>query len=145
MQLGTPPTGYHNVTPFLMIVNMDRTLEFLKKAFGATVLEDHRTPDGHGMHAEVRVGDSIIMLSERTKDCPAMNSMLYLYVSDVDATYASAIAAGAKSMAEPKDQFYGDRSGGVTDESGIQWWIATRKETLSAEEIAKRAAEAKPK
>ena len=91
------------------------------------------------MHAEVKIGDSIIMMGEPTAECKPMPAMIHLYVPDADATYRRALAAGAKSVREPADQFYGNRSGGVEDACGNQWWMATRKEEVSPEEMGRRA------
>ena len=90
------------------------------------------------MHAEVKIGDSRIMLAEACGAWTPMPTMIHLYVPDTDATYRSALEAGATSLQEPADQFYGDRSGGVKDAFGNHWWIATHKEDLSAEEMQRR-------
>ena len=93
------------------------------------------------MHAQMKIGDSIIMLSDARAEWMPMPCMFYLYVNDTDATYARAMKAGGKSLREPATQFYGDRSGGVQDPCGNQWWIATHVEDVSPEEMEKRAAE----
>jgi uncharacterized glyoxalase superfamily protein PhnB len=97
-------------------------------------------PDGVVMHAEVRIGDSMVMLSDGGGEWKPMPAVLYLYVPDADATYRRALDAGATSVQEPTTQFYGDRHGGVRDPSGNVWWIATRVEDVSPEELQKRAA-----
>jgi uncharacterized glyoxalase superfamily protein PhnB len=97
-------------------------------------------PDGGVMHAEVKVGDSKLMMGEPMGDWKAKPCSLYLYVEDVDAVYQRAIQAGGTSVREPSDQFYGDRTGGVIDPSGNYWGIATHVEDVSHEEMAKRAA-----
>ena len=97
-------------------------------------------PDGTIMHAEVRIGDSLVMMGEPMGDGQPLFGSLYLYVHDVDAVYKRALQAGATSTSEPADQFYGDRSAGIKDPVGNQWWIATHKEDLPPEEIARRAA-----
>ena len=134
------PEGFHTITPYLVVQGVSKLIDFLKQAFDAK--EIHRTamPDGTVMHAEVKIGDSPVMMGEARGDYAAMPACLYLYVTDVDAVYKRAVQAGGKSVAEPKDQFYGDRSGGVKDFCGNQWWIATHQEDVSAEEIARRAA-----
>jgi uncharacterized glyoxalase superfamily protein PhnB len=101
-------------------------------------------PDGKVMHAEVRIADSLVLLAEASEQFPAMPSMLSVYVEDVDATYAKAVAAGATPVRPPADQFYGDRSGGVKDQGGNQWWFATHIEDVEPDEIARRAAAMKP-
>lgn len=136
------PDGYHSLTPYIVAKDVAKTIAFLKAAFGATELfPPLTTPDGTIKHAEVKIGDSVVMFCEAQQDCPAKACMLYHYVADVDAVYKRAIQAGGKSIREPEDQFYGDRSGGVIDPSGNEWWIGTHKEDLSGEEIARRAAE----
>jgi uncharacterized glyoxalase superfamily protein PhnB len=95
--------------------------------------------DGTVHHAEVKIGDSIVMMGEPAEPAKARPSSLYLYVPDVDAAYKAALAAGAKSLMEPADQFYGDRSGGVEDPSGNHWYVATHVADISPEEMQKRA------
>jgi uncharacterized glyoxalase superfamily protein PhnB len=94
------------------------------------------------MHASVRVGDSPVMLGEATDEWKPMPCGLHLYVEDTDAAYATAIAAGARSLREPADQFYGDRAAGVVDDAGNQWWIATHVEDVSREEMERRMKQA---
>jgi uncharacterized glyoxalase superfamily protein PhnB len=96
-------------------------------------------PDGSIGHAEVKIGDSIIMMSEPMGDMQPMPASIYLYVQETDAVYQRALQAGATSLTEPADQFYGDRSAGVKDPAGNQWWIATHKEDVPPEEMVKRA------
>jgi uncharacterized glyoxalase superfamily protein PhnB len=102
-------------------------------------------PDGTIMHVEVRIGDSKVMMGEPTGQFQPMPAMLYVYVKDTDATYLSAMRAGATSLMEPADQFYGDRNAGVEDPCGNRWWIATHKEDVPAEEMARRARQAAAK
>jgi PhnB protein len=134
------PIGYHAVTPYLLVRSIDDQIRFLEKAFGAIVTERIDTPMGT-MHAEVKIGDSIIMMGPAGTGRPAMPVMLYLYVADADKAYERAMNAGGTSIMPPQDQYYGDRSGAVKDSNDNQWWVATRKENLSPEEMAKRAAE----
>jgi len=136
------PEGYHTVTPYLVGPDVAGLLKFLAAAFGATETERVTDPGGAVRHAEVQIGDSRVMMGEPTGDYAPMPAMLQLYVEDVDAVYQRALRAGGISIEEPADQFYGDRRGGVRDPSGNQWWISTRKENLSHEEIASRAAAA---
>jgi len=136
------PEGYHTVTPYLVGPDVAGLLKFLAAAFGATETERVTDPGGAVRHAEVQIGDSRVMMGEPTGDYAPMPAMLQLYVEDVDAVYQRALRVGGISIEEPADQFYGDRRGGVRDPSGNQWWISTRKENLSHEEIARRAAAA---
>jgi PhnB protein len=133
------PEGYHSVTPYLVVENAERLMDFLKKAFGA--VEVHRTagPDGSIRHAEARIGDSMIMMGQARAPWTPRPAMLYLYVPDVDATYAKALAAGGKAAQEPTTHFYGDRSGAVDDSQGNQWWMATHVEDVPPEELQRRA------
>jgi PhnB protein len=124
-----------------MVKGVEDFITFLAKAFGAESIEMIRDPEGRVMHAEVKIGDSIMMLGEPNKDWPAAASGYYLYVEDCDAWFDKAIAAGATVIAPVADQFYGDRSGGVQDAWGNKWWLATRKETLSEEELNRRGQE----
>jgi PhnB protein len=135
------PEEYHTVTPFLLVKDAGKQIDFLIRAFNATEKERHNSPDGKVMHAEVRIGDSIIMLGEATEKWQPMSSMFYLYVADVDSVYKQAVNAGGKSLREPTNEFYGDRSAGVADEAGNQWWIATPVEDVSPEEMKRREAE----
>lgn len=129
---------YSDVTPYLIVADAVRLLEFLKATFGSTEIEMMEGDAGQIMHAEVRVGDSIIMMSQASDQFPAMPVMLYVYVTDCDATYKKAIAAGGTSTREPANQFYGDRSCAVKDHSGNLWCIATHVEDVTPEEIVRR-------
>jgi len=132
------PEGYHSITPYLVVQSAEKLIDFLKAAFGARETVRLLQPDGSIGHTEMRIGDSVLMLSEARAQWKAMPATLYLYLEDVDAAYARALAAGATGVAEPKDQFYGDRSGGVQDMCGNFWWVATRTEDLSEEELKRR-------
>jgi uncharacterized glyoxalase superfamily protein PhnB len=133
------PEGHHSVTPYLVVRGVARLIDFLKQAFEAEEINRTARPDGGIGHAEVRIGDSMVMMGEPAGDFQAMPAMLYLYVEDVDRVYRRALSAGATSLMEPGDRFYGDRNGGVKDDWGNHWWIATHKEDVSAEEVARRA------
>jgi uncharacterized glyoxalase superfamily protein PhnB len=135
------PDGYHSVQPYLMVKGAAGLLDFVKTVFGATETEKMTGPDGSVMHAEVRIGDSIVMLSDAQAPWQPTQAAVYVYVPNVDETYKKALAAGATSSMEPADQFYGDRHGGVKDQWGNFWWIATRVEDLSREEVERRARE----
>ncbi len=140
MAVKAVPDGYHTITPYLAIPGVAKLLDFVKAAFGAEELERHGRPDGPVMHAQVRIGDSRVMMGEPHAPWPTMPAALYLYVPDTDATYRRALQAGATSVMEPADQFYGDRNAGVKDPCGNLWWIATHIEDVSEAELAKRAA-----
>jgi PhnB protein len=133
------PDGYHAVTPYLVVEGTNKLIDFLKQAFDAQETFRMPKPDGTIMHAEVKIGDSIVMMGEASGQWKATPSKIYLYVNDVDATYKRALQAGATSITEPADQFYGDRHGGVQDPAGNTWWIATHKEDVPPEELKKRA------
>ena len=139
------PDGYHTVTPYLVAEDVDKLLDFLVRAFGAKGGECLRRPDGKVWHAEVRIGDSPVMMGASSGDWKPMPAALYVYVPDVDSAYKRAIEAGAKPVMPPANQFYGDRSGGVADPAGNMWWLATRVEDVPPEELAKRAAAANGK
>jgi PhnB protein len=133
------PDGYHSITPYLVGPDASGLLEFLKKAFGAVEMFRMNDPSGKVRHAEVKIGDSMVMLGEASDQHPALPSMLYVYVENADKVYQNALAAGAMSVMAPMNQFYGDRSGAVKDASGNTWWIATHVEDVPPEELARRA------
>jgi len=128
------PEAYHAVTPYLVVRGVRKLIEFLKQAFDAKETEFVDMGNGY-VHAEVRIGDSIVMMGE-ADPAPAC---LYLYVNDVDATYKRALRTGATSLSEPTDHFYGDRSAAVKDPCGNTWYIATHKEDVSPEELRRRS------
>jgi PhnB protein len=144
------PEGYHTVTPQLTLDNAAGTIEWYKKALGAEELGRAVGPDGKILHAELRIGDSRIMVNDpiggggptSTGGSPAA---FYVYVEDCDAAFNRAVAAGARVLDGPmgalSDQFWGDRSGTVTDPEGYRWTIATRKEDLTAAEVEQRQME----
>ncbi|HLX64509.1 MAG TPA: VOC family protein [Planctomycetota bacterium] len=132
------PDGFHTVTPYLLVPDGAKLIEFLKQAFAAKEIICHKTPDGRVMHAQVQIGDSMVMLAEPPPGKPASVACFYLYVPDTDALYNSAMAAGGESLMAPADQFYGDRNAGVKDAFGNQWWIATHVEDVSDEEMKRR-------
>jgi len=142
------PEGYHTATPYLIVSGAARAIEFYKKAFGATELFRMAQPDGRIGHAEIKIGNSPIMLADEFPEMGARSPQslggsavsILLYVEDVDALFSQAVAAGAKVLRPVEDKFYGDRSGGVVDPFGHQWHIATHKEDIAPEELQKRAA-----
>ncbi|MBI3670701.1 MAG: VOC family protein [Acidobacteria bacterium] len=141
------PEGYHTATPYLIVKDAASAIEFYKKAFGATELMRMADPSGKVMHAEIRMGNSPIMLADEVPEMGYRSPQslggspvsILLYVEDVDTVFNQAVAAGAKVQRPVEDQFYGDRSGGVTDPFGHVWHIATHKEDVSPEEMRKRA------
>ncbi|HYY06011.1 MAG TPA: VOC family protein [Candidatus Limnocylindria bacterium] len=135
------PEGFHTVTPFLVLKDAHRAIEFYKRAFGAEERFRMPTPDGKVGHAELQIGDSIVMLSEAIQE-PVTSASMYLYVPNVDAVCQRAVAAGAQATMPPTDMFWGDRFGRVTDPFGVRWGIATHTEDVSPEEIGRRAAQA---
>jgi PhnB protein len=133
------PDGYHTVTPFIVANDTAKLVDFIKQAFGAEELDRMTTPDGTVVHAELRIGDSPIMLGEAQGEWKALPAMLYLYVKDVDATFARALKAGATTVKEVADQFYGDRNGTVKDSWGNVWSIGTHIEDVPPDEMKRRA------
>lgn len=137
------PEGYHSIQPYLHIRGAADAIEFYRKAFGATERFRMNRPDGKVGHAELQFGDSVVMLSDETPERGIRSpqhyggtaSSLMFYVEDCDAVYRQALAAGAKSLSEPANQFYGDRSAGVEDPFGFQWWLGTHVRDVSMEEL----------
>jgi PhnB protein len=134
------PKGYRTVTPYLLVVGAAKFIAFAQKAFAAEVVRRSDGPNGVVMNSELKIGDSMVMCADPRPGQPGQPSMFYLYVTDCDAWYERALAAGAGSEMKPADQFYGDRNAGVKDPFGNQWWFATHLEDVSDEEIARRAA-----
>ncbi len=143
------PKGFRTATPYLIVKDAARAIEFYRKAFRAKERARMAHPDGRVVHAEIKIGNSIIMLADEFPEMSEVLSpqsrggstaFLYLYVKDVDRVFARATKAGATVLRPVKDQFYGDRSGAVKDPFGHVWHIATHTEDLSEEEIKKRAA-----
>jgi PhnB protein len=132
------PSGYQTVTPFLFVDNTPTLIEFLKKAFDAKETFSMNDDSGTPGHAELKVGTSMVMVGRARGEWKPLPCAIYLYVQNVDDTFKKAIAAGGKVIQEVKNQFYGDRSGGVQDPSGNYWWIATHVEDVSMEELNRR-------
>jgi PhnB protein len=143
------PPGYEAAIPYLSVVNAAAAIDFYKQAFGAVELMRMAGPDGKVGHAEVRIGKAMLMIADEhpEMDFQSPKSLgvkrspvgIHLYVEDVDAVYKRAMAAGATSIREPADQFYGDRNAQLQDPSGHLWFVSTHKEDLTPEEIGKRA------
>lgn len=144
------PEGYHTATPYLIIKDAAKAIEFYKKAFGAKEVMRMAGPDGKVMHAEIKIGDSPIMLADEFPEMGARSPQslggspvsIFLYVEDVDTLAEQAVAAGAEILMPVKDQFWGDRYGKLADPFGHLWDIATHKEDVTPEEIRKRTAAA---
>lgn len=134
------PAGYTSVTPYLVVEGASELMEFMKTVFAAEQQMILPAPENKIGHAEIKLGNAIIMLADATGAYPPRQTMLHLYVDDADATYKRAIAAGAISQKEPKDEFYGDRSSAVTDKWGNFWGISTHVEEVPQAEIEKRMA-----
>ena len=143
------PAGHPALSPYLIVDDAPRALEFYKKAFSAKELMRHAGPDGRIGHAEIRIGDSIVMLADEHLEINARSPKtvggtpvsLHLYVRDVDAVARQATAAGAKTVRPVQTQFYGDRSGTLEDPFGHQWHVSTHVEDVSPAELRRRAAQ----
>jgi PhnB protein len=146
------PDGYHAVTPYLIVRGADRAIEFYTRAFGAKELFRFAQPDGRIGHAELEIGDSRVMLADEHPEMGIKSPQsiggspvgMTLYVPDVDATVARAVAAGATVTRAVKDQFYGDRTGTLSDPFGHIWYVSTHKEDVPADELERRAAQQPP-
>ncbi len=137
MAVKAKPDGYHTVTPVVVVAGAAKLIDFAKQAFGAEEMMRVPGPGGAIMHAEIKVGDSIIMLSDPMRG-ESMTASLYLYVDNADAVFKRAVAAGATPDMEPADMFWGDRMGSLKDPFGNHWTIATHKEDVAPEEMTKR-------
>ncbi|HVZ73324.1 MAG TPA: VOC family protein [Polyangia bacterium] len=135
------PEGYHTVTPFLNVVGANDAIAFYVKAFGAEERLRMPGPDGKLVHGEIKIGDSIVMVSDALMN-PPTSSSIHLYVEDADAAWSRATAAGAEVAMPIADQFWGDRYGVLKDKWGNRWAISQHKEDLSPEEMRARSAEA---
>ena len=143
MPIHFQPKGVSTVAPYLIVADVGVMLEFLRSVLDVQLMDSHEGPDGIVTHASVHIGDSTIMMGRASGGFPSMHAMVHVYVKDVDAVYQKALSAGATSVQEPTDQYYGDRSCGVKGPQGNQWWFATHIEDLSPEEVQKRARSAK--
>jgi PhnB protein len=142
MAVNPIPEGQPCLSPYLNVRNASALIEFIQAVFDGREVFRLARPDGVVMHAEVRIGDSVVMLGEAPPERPTIPAMLHLYVEDADAVYRRALDAGATSLTEPADQFYGDRNAGVEDSFGNKWWISTHVEDVPFEEMQRRAAAA---
>jgi uncharacterized glyoxalase superfamily protein PhnB len=135
-----PPSGYHTITPQTVVADARETIDFVEKVLDAEIESIFET-EGVIQHAEATIGDSRMMLASANDEFPVFPFMVNVYVDDVDATFARAVEHGATPVRKPEDQFYGDRTAGVTDGQGNQWWFATHIEDVSDEEMERRIAE----
>jgi PhnB protein len=133
------PDGDHTVTPYLTIRGATELLQFVKDAFQAVETECIRSPDGRVQHAQVKIGDSNVMMGEAPKDFSPMPCTLYLYIADVDVWFDRAVRAGGEVLEQLEDKFYGDRTATVTDSCGNRWYMATHIEDVPPDEMARRA------
>ena len=149
MSVSPIPAGYHSVTPYLVVKGAAQAIEFYKAAFGAVELFRLEMGDGRLGHAELQIGDSHVMLADEFPEMGALGPESYggtpvsllIYIPEVDAVFARALAAGATEKKPVQDQFYGDRSGMLTDPFGHSWSIATHIEDVAPEEMSRRMAE----
>jgi len=142
------PEGFHTLSPYLIVRNADRAIEFYKQAFGAQLKSVHHMPDGRIMNAQLQIGDSMLLLNEEFPEFGSLSPLaltgtsvtLHLYVDDVDAAFSQAVGAGATIESPLEDAFWGDRFGKLKDPFGHGWSIATRLREVSEEEVARAAA-----
>jgi PhnB protein len=141
------PDGYHTITPSLMMENAAQTIEWYKKALGAEEMSRFTGPDGKIMHADLKIGNSRLMIGEvmngqkGPKAIGGSPASLWMYVENSDAVFNKAVSAGGKVHMPMADQFWGDRAGAFTDPAGYVWWIATHTEDVSKDEMRRRADE----
>ena len=135
------PDGYPTVTPYLVVEGAGECLEFIREVFGGEEKMRMEGGDGRVGHAEMRIGDSLVMVADAGGENSPQTAMLHLYVEDCEATFRRALDAGATAVREPTDQFYGDRSASVRDKFGNSWFMATHVEDVAPEEMERRARE----
>ena len=138
MSVNHVPEGYHTITPYLVVENADELIEFIKNVFDGQLLFKMENEAGKISHAEIKIGDSHLMLADASDEWQATSTLLHLYVENADSVYEKAISAGAISVKELQDQIYGDRSAAVKDSFGNIWGIATHFEDVSEEEMRRR-------
>jgi len=132
------PEGFHTVVPYLTVDDAGALINFIEKAFDAKVTYCMKGEDGSVQHAEAKIGDSMIMIGQAREQWKSRPGMFVLYVPDCDAMYKKALSAGATVVRDMATQPYGDRSGGVQDSQGNQWWISTHVEDVAPEELERR-------
>ncbi len=133
------PEGFHTVTPYLIVESVDSLSTFLQNAFGAEELLRMPGENGRIMHAEIKLGDSVIMMGEPVGEYQSNSAMQYVYLENVDNAYQKALDAGAVSEQPPEDQFYGDRTAAVKGPQGNFWWLATHVKDVSEEDLMSEA------
>lgn len=138
MAINHIPNSYTTITPYLIVEGADKLIEFIETVFDGTVVMRMEGENGKVAHAEMKIGDSMLMLADAGEEWKPTQAMLHLYVEDTDAVYQKALNAGAISVKEPADQFYGDRNSAVKDAFGNFWGISTHIEDVSDEEIQRR-------
>jgi PhnB protein len=136
-------TEYSTVCPYLMIKDIDGQIDFLVKIFEASIKEQLRMPDGKTQHAEVKIGDTVIMLSRLENGNPSRPSTNYVFVNDADNTFKSALLNGATEISKPDDKFYGIREAGITDLEGNTWWIGQHIKEVTVKEMEEGLAKRK--
>ena len=144
------PEGFHSITPYLVVQDGARAIEFYKRAFGAAEIMRMNGPDGNVAHAEIKIGDSIVMLGGSPANASLRSPQtlggstvsMFLYLENVDTVFGNALAAGAKQVQPPTDMYWGDRYGQLTDPFGHAWSLATHIEEVAPEEMSKRMQEA---
>lgn len=132
------PEGFHSVVPYLTVDDASALINFIERAFDGKVTYSMKDADGNIRHAEMKIGDSMIMIGQARDEWRSRPGMFVLYVPDCDAVYKKAVDAGGKVVREMTTQPYGDRSGGIEDSQGNQWWISTHVEDVSEEEMERR-------
>lgn len=143
-QVQAIPSQYGSLTPYLVLPNCSEAIEFYKKAFNAEEIMRMPMPDGSVGHAELKIGDSILMLASGNPAWPQTSALTCLYVDDCDVVFNRAVAAGAQVVEPLSDKFYGDRAGSISDPFGQRWSIMTHKEDLTPEEVEKRMSQMTP-
>jgi PhnB protein len=134
----TAPEGYNTVCPLLRVESIEQEIRFIMHVFPAEIKDELVDTEGTLVHAELRIGDTVILLGKSGNEHPANESILYVFVEDVDKVFRLALAQGADPMMEPAEQFYGFREAGFRDAQGNQWWVARKTKELSHDEIQKR-------
>ena len=135
------PEGFSSITPYLMVDNVEKQVDFLEKVFDVKFREPLRSPDGTIIHIVGMLREVAIIIGKTRPGLPQERSINYVFTDEVDLTYKRALSFGAKSLMEPNDQFYGFRECGIIDEQDNQWWIANKFEHVSPEEIRRRIEE----
>jgi uncharacterized glyoxalase superfamily protein PhnB len=143
MPINFKPDGWQSVIPYLIVDDVVKEIDWIINTFGGTEIDRSTLPDGTINHGEVRIGDCVVMMGKSSERHQVYKQMLYVYVENCDSVYKKALDTGSESVSEPRDEFYGDRSAGVKDPHGNEWWIGTHVEDVSPEEIQRRMAELK--